>query len=576
MKKYLNKRMWVLIFVLFLSLLAIRPNPFVSGIVIKSVGIEEEKYLKVGYKIIEFNQKPVSRIEEFNEILMSYRNPEQEVSITTNKATYTYNITNSIGFKLGPNLTILEVEDFFPGQKNEQVQAINNIEVSNISEFEDLLNELVPLKKVSIKTDNKEVTYLIRGVPDIVVENAKPSNINFGLEITGGIRALIEPKSETPLTEKDISDLINVMSNRFNVYGLSDTRIRAANDWEGNRFVLIEISGISKAEMEELVGKQGKFEAKIGDNVVFEGGKKDIPYVCRDDGSCSGIRQCQQLAGQWYCEFYFEIRLSNEAAQKHAVATSGLDVVTSESGRRILNNTLDLYLDGKLVDTLQIGADLKGSETTSIAISGPGYGSGKQEAISSALNSMDKLQTVLITGSLPYDIEIAKIDTISPSVGGRFIKDIVIAGLIGAFAVIVVIFIRYRNFKVLLPMLFTMLSEVVIILGFAAFIKWNIDLPSVVGIIASIGTGVDDQIVIVDEALRGRIVSLSWKQKLKRAFFIIFAAYATTVVAMIPLWNAGAGLYRGLAITTIVGVSVGVFLTRPVFASIIEKMQLSS
>ena len=49
-------------------------------------------------------------------------------------------------------------------------------------------------------------------------------------------------------------------------------------------------------------------------------------------------------------------------------------------------------------------------------------------------------------------------------------------------------------------------------------------------------------------------------------------AYATTVVTMIPLWNAGAGLVRGFAVTTIIGTSIGVFITRPAFASIAEKL----
>ena len=56
------------------------------------------------------------------------------------------------------------------------------------------------------------------------------------------------------------------------------------------------------------------------------------------------------------------------------------------------------------------------------------------------------------------------------------------------------------------------------------------------------------------------------------AFTIIFIAYATTVAAMIPLWNAGAGLIRGLAIVIIIGVSVGVFIARPAFASVMEKL----
>jgi preprotein translocase subunit SecD len=57
---------------------------------------------------------------------------------------------------------------------------------------------------------------------------------------------------------------------------------------------------------------------------------------------------------------------------------------------------------------------------------------------------------------------------------------------------------------------------------------------------------------------------------LGKAFFIIFASYFTLIAAMIPLIFAGAGLLRGFAITTIVGVTAGVLVTRPAFAAIIE------
>jgi preprotein translocase subunit SecD len=48
------------------------------------------------------------------------------------------------------------------------------------------------------------------------------------------------------------------------------------------------------------------------------------------------------------------------------------------------------------------------------------------------------------------------------------------------------------------------------------------------------------------------------------------AAYFTTFVAMLPLMKAGAGLLKGFAITTIIGISVGVFITRPAFAAVVE------
>ena len=109
------------------------------------------------------------------------------------------------------------------------------------------------------------------------------------------------------------------------------------------------------------------------------------------------------------------------------------------------------------------------------------------------------------------------------------------------------------------------------ILGVAALIGWDIDLAAIAGIIIAVGTGIDHQIIIADESLRGRTSTIyDWKTKIKRAFFIIMAAYITTVVAMLPLLFAGAGLLQGFALTTIIGTSMGVFISRPAYASTIE------
>ncbi|MBW1839332.1 MAG: hypothetical protein JRI49_05290 [Deltaproteobacteria bacterium] len=104
---------------------------------------------------------------------------------------------------------------------------------------------------------------------------------------------------------------------------------------------------------------------------------------------------------------------------------------------------------------------------------------------------------------------------------------------------------------------------------------WTIDLPAIGGIIAAIGTGVDHQIIIADETLdrkKGDKRDYTMKDRIKRAFFIIFGAAATTIAAMIPLMSIGIGFVRGFAITTIVGVLVGILVTRPAYARIIEAM----
>jgi len=96
------------------------------------------------------------------------------------------------------------------------------------------------------------------------------------------------------------------------------------------------------------------------------------------------------------------------------------------------------------------------------------------------------------------------------------------------------------------------------------------DLASIAGILVVIGTGLDHQIIILDEINLGKIYG--WKEKMRRAFFIIVGAFATTFVAMLPLAWAGAGLLKGFAVTTIIGITVGILITRPAFADMIKKI----
>jgi preprotein translocase subunit SecD len=96
-------------------------------------------------------------------------------------------------------------------------------------------------------------------------------------------------------------------------------------------------------------------------------------------------------------------------------------------------------------------------------------------------------------------------------------------------------------------------------------------LPSIAGILATIGTGVDQQIVILDEARKG--IQTSLKEKMKKALFIVVSAYFTALVAMVPLFWAGAGLFKGFAFTTIIGITAGVLITRPAFSDMIRNIE---
>ena len=144
-------------------------------------------------------------------------------------------------------------------------------------------------------------------------------------------------------------------------------------------------------------------------------------------------------------------------------------------------------------------------------------------------------------------------------------------GFLAILSVGIVVFIRYRKIHIAGPLVLTMISEVILLFGLASLIGWNLDLAAIAGIIIAVGTGVDHLIVITDEILTGNIKEIfNWKERIKEGFNIVIGAYSTTVVAMIPLVFAGAGLLKGFAITTILGASFGVFIARPAYAAIIE------
>lgn len=452
------------------------------------------------------------------------------------------------------------------------ITAIDSTPINNLEDFTEIIKDKYTGEKVktSFVTDSGEFIVYSNETPDITVAQIPKTNIKTGLDLSGGARALIKAQDKE-LSSSEVRDLIDIVSNRLNVYGIKEMNIVPVSDLSGSNYMLIEIAGATPGDLELLIAQQGKFEAKIVNETVFIGGNKDITSVCKNDATCAGIEACQKASDGYFCNFRFSVFLSEDAAERHADITSKLSVNATPQGN-YLSEKLDLYVDDVLLSSLQISEGLKGRATTQIAISGSGAGSNQQEAFESAEAEMHKLQTILITGSLPYKLEIVKLDTISPTLGRDFINSILLAGMGAILLVSIIVFLRYRKIKSSLALLLTSLSEVLIILGIASFIKWNLDLPSIAGILATIGTGVDSQIVVLDEA-REKTELLSMKQKIKRAFAIILGSYFTSLVSLMPLLWAGAGLLKGFAITTIIGISVGVLITRPAFAEMIKSIE---
>ena len=560
-----NWRVIILLVVLLLMIVSIHPAPFNEGVAIRSIAKDSAASL-AGIQSPKQTIRPVAR-----ERILSMNNIPINTVADYYDFTKTLEINQTFQIKTDKQIYLVTTKEAF------QTITLNETELKEVNEtilVNKTINEtIVPVNETITKlVEVNKIEKASLGLEDIGISvyEAPKTNVKKGLDLQGGTRVLLQP--EKKISEEEMEILLANMRQRLNIYGLTDIVVREAGDLSGNQYILVEIAGATKEEVKDLLAKQGKFEAKIGSERVFSGGQ-DITYVCRS-ANCAGIDPtsgCGLLGdGSWACRFRFSISLSPEAASRQAELTKNLDVIPSGTGEEYLSEKLILFLDDEEVDQLNIGADLKGRAVTDIEISGGGSGGAEQEAIFDALKNMKRLQTILITGSLPVKLDLVKTDTISPVLGEGFLRSSLLIAVLAIIVVTVVVFIRFKKIQIVAPMFFTMVSEAVMLLGMASLISWNIDLAAIAGIIVAVGTGVDDQIIITDEVIRGEKQLYNWKERIKRAFFIIFAAYFTTVVAMLPLMSAGAGLLKGFALITILGVSIGVFITRPAYAAVIE------
>ena len=383
------------------------------------------------------------------------------------------------------------------------------------------------------------------------------SNIRLGFDLAGGSKAVLTPQGD--VSQETIESAILVLQERTNVYGLKDITIRSTSDMFGNRFVTVEAAGASEEDIRELLAKQGKFDAKIGNDTVFTGA--DIFA----EGYKGGV-----VAIEGGFQFQLPVRIRNfEAQQRFASLTSKLTVEEEH-----LSSPLDLYIDDQLVDSLQIDAGLQGRITDSASVSG--YAETRDDAI----KKKNRMEAILKTGALPIKLELTSIDSISPRLGQSFIEQVMQASVIILAAVGVLIFLYYRDLMITATIIGMSVCAAVIVLGIAASSLpiiggWQIDIPSIAGLIVALAVGIDQQVIITDQVLRGEVeeeIKKSLVHKLKEAGGIIVASFGTTLAAMIPLMLTHLGALRGFAITSIMGEAVAFFITRPAYLKMIPKI----
>ncbi|MBI4894380.1 MAG: hypothetical protein HY833_01440 [Candidatus Aenigmarchaeota archaeon] len=568
----------------------------------------------------------------------------------------------SVAMIFAPNYLdfgFVRVSDVHPDSKcdikeGSQVSGIFGFVMDDVDSFERAIENVRGGDYVTMVVDSKPFGCEAAGdgYLGFDVREEKIKTLQFGIDVEGGTRVLLKPAE--PVSKQQMAETIKTLENRINFYGLREVKINTL----GSDVIQIEMAGATGDEIREFLAKQGRFAAKLtyvvrfsdgeasfkilnktyilgmdGDELTFDGrtyktndtliiGNETFQLVAMDnrtalfyvdvftgdditnvltDSQNSGIR----AVGDGYYEFSFGIQVSKSGADRFAKLTRGQPVTRVSGADRYIESRMLLFLDEKQITDLGIGSSIAGQSVTRAVITGNEIG------FEAASKEKLRLESTLRSGKLPVRLDIEKVDTITQTAGRDLINSTIFVALASIVAVGIVVAYRYRDYKIVLPMILISLSEIVIVVGMAtsqtlaaavivvavvigiwkrevvgmvgwvtlivmlmvastvAISAWTIDIPVIAGLIAILGTGVNQMIIMTDQLFKEKGKTLLDRHK--SAMNIIWSSAAIVVFAMIPLILGGVGALKGFAIATIVGVLVGILVTRPAYAAIIER-----
>lgn len=363
-------------------------------------------------------------------------------------------------------------------------------------------------------------------------------------------------------TLNDLRDSIQLrLDNRLGQGAGAEVSVQS-NILTGEDFIVVEVPGERSEEgrVVEIIRTQGAFEIRA----VSDPETDEQVLITRGDGV---VRESvsQPLEDQRGGGFRVSFELTDEASESFAETMR--EIGATDPATRPDHPPV-MYFNGEEVFRGELNPDLAQSIRQ-------GTWEGGGLSVTGLNRSEAQLVSVsLRSGALPTPVEIASSTTISPEQGERFKSLSLVIAFLAIFGVGTAIYSRYRDLRIAVPTVLTGLAEVVALVGFSAVFAFNVDLAYVAGLIAVIGTGVDDLIIIADEVQeRGGVTSAEvYRKRIKRAFIVIGMAATTTIGAMLPLAYLGLGRISGFAIVTIVGVLIGVLVTRPAYGSILREL----
>lgn len=374
----------------------------------------------------------------------------------------------------------------------------------------------------------------------------------FDLEVSddGLVRMTLNENGLDQRIRGVVQQSIEVINRRINELGTTEPSIQR----QGADRILVEAPGLGDPQrLKALVGQTAQLtfhlvqnQIAAGQEVPPEPGTIEFPsaedpaivYVVDDTPLLSGedLTDAQTAFDQQTSQPVVNFRLSTGGGRKFA------EVTTQNVGRPFA-----IVLDEEVISAPVIREPIVG---------GSGQISGNF-----TVESANDLAILLRAGALPAKLTVVEERSVGPGLGADSIEAGKNAALIGIVVVSLFMIAVYGFFGIIANI--AVFVNVVLLFAALTALGATLTLPGIAGIVLTIGTAVDSNVLIYErireEVRNGRSAITAIDTGFKRALGTIVDANITTLIAAVVLFYLGSGPIRGFAVTYAIGIVTTVF-----------------
>lgn len=414
------------------------------------------------------------------------------------------------------------------------------------------------------------------------------NSVKLGLDLSGGMSVIVKADLDAALAqagdtvadpavfrEEAMAQAIETLTNRIDRFGLTEPVIRR----QGEDRIYIEMPGAAETDrINSIIMGKGILNFRLVDTVATNSfmayynanpastfnaaGELINPGIIPADCEVMGLYQKDSYGLDeriGYLVVKKEIALDGKHIKSADVGSDytgrpQVNFVLDGEGTTIfgdfttanVNESLAIVSDDKIKSYARINEPITGGQ---VALSGFG------------IDEVENIRKVLQTAWLSVPLEVESQQVVGAALGDQAISQGVNALLYGLLSVMVFMLLWYKGAGI--NAVVAQVLNLYIMFSVLSAFNLTLTLPSVAGMILTIGMAVDANVIIFErikeERLLGKSRAASIAAGFNNAFWAIMDSNITTFIAAMFLSQLGTGPIQGFAVSLSIGVVSSVF-----------------